>query len=505
MWAYISRAFIPPLVIALVAWQGPQYSLVALLALIATFIATGGRYRWLYILYMTIPRDIKILVRFVKLQLRIKSMERNNKTAYRAFTENAKKHPAKAAFYFEDQTWSYKKIDDLSGRVASAFHQLGYKRGDVVALVCHNRPEYVAIWMGLSRIGVIAALVNSNLKRKPLLHSITEALNGQCRAIIIEGGELADALSEIQNELPKEAMLFQLDKGSGFLQKAEDLNTILDGASPAGAGEKIEELGKPTDKLIYIYTSGTTGLPKAAVITHVRFMFMSLGVKYMLDIEPWDVIYNSLPLYHTAGGMIGVGHVLISGATMALRRKFSVTNFWKDCIKYRCTVAQYIGEICRYLLSAPEKPEDLNLDSKVGAVGFVPRYAGPVYPVGLIRVDEDSGEPIRDSQGLCISCEPGDILVSDEFGYFYFKDRTGDTFRWKGENVSTSEIPGAEGRAGMASVVGTFKLKKNDLQKEGYNPAVVPDPLFIMDSNTGEYKSLDAKLFQEIIDKKVRF
>ena len=78
----------------------------------------------------------------------------------------------------------------------------------------------------------------------------------------------------------------------------------------------------------------------------------------MLGITSEDVIYNSLPLYHTSGGMVGAGMVILKGSTMALRKKFSASNFWTDCIKYNCTVAQYIGEICRFLLLTQSKPTD---------------------------------------------------------------------------------------------------------------------------------------------------
>lgn len=220
----------------------------------------------------------------------------------------------------------------------------------------------------------------------------------------------------------------------------------------------------------------------------------------------------------TAGGMLGAGVVLLFGCTMALRKKFSASNFWSDCIKYNCTVAQYIGEICRFILLTPPKPEDTkhrvklmfgnglrpqiwrefqerfkikqigeaygatesntnlaNMDNTVGAVGFVPQVAKFLYPVDLIKCDEETGEPIRNEEGFCMRCEYGeagvfvgkispnhparnfsgysdkkasekkilrdvfktgdsyfnssDILVMDLYGYFYFKDRTGDTFR----------------------------------------------------------------------------
>jgi solute carrier family 27 fatty acid transporter 1/4 len=349
-----------------------------------------------------------------------------------------------------------------------------------------------------------------------------------------------------------------------------------------------------------------------------------------------------MPLYHSASGMLGLGQALLSGTTVVIRKKFSASNFWSDCIKYNVTVAQYIGEICRYLLAQPEKPEDkghkvramignglrvdiwqqfvdrfkiknicelygstegnanlINFDGKVGAVGFLPRLVDFLSPMKLVKVNRE-GEPIRDPKtGLLICCKPnepgefvsviykghpardfegyadassvrkkivhdvfrkgdsafrsGDVLVRDELGYFYFKDRQGDTFRWKGENVSTTEvegviskicnltdaavygvqIPGADGRVGMAAIAdpdgildldmlatqiikqlpsyarplfirikthidmtGTHKMKKTDLQEEAYDLSKVKDPLYYLCG--GKYIPFDQDAAQKL-------
>lgn len=362
-----------------------------------------------------------------------------------------------------------------------------------------------------------------------------------------------------------------------------------------------------------------------------------------------DRIYTPLPLYHTAGGIMAIGQALLHGNTIVIKKKFSASAYFNDCLKYKCTVAQYIGEMCRYILAVPPKKEDkehnirmifgnglrpqiwdefvkrfnisqvlefygategnaniLNVDNKTGAIGFVSRIIPSFYPISIIKVNAD-GEPIRNSKGLCQVCGPdepgvfigkitqndpsraylgyvdqkateskvvhdvfrkgdsaflsGDIVVSDELGYLYFKDRTGDTFRWKGENVSTSEVEGivsnfinyrdciiygvevqgAEGRAGMAAIydeqgtldinklatdikeqlpiyarplfvriltkidlTGTFKLKKKDLQEEGYNPRKIQDKLYYLDPKLG-YFTLTPDIYDQIQEGRIKF
>lgn len=278
----------------------------------------------------------------------------------RVFESIMAKHPNKTAFVMDDFVMTFKDVDRLSNQVAAYFHKKGFQRGDTIALVMENKPEYACFWLGLSKIGVVTALVNTNLRREVLIHSI-KAANSKG---IIFGLELNDAIRDIQND--EEIIKLQLfhHKGENQSMASEPgvllgtfLNPELDRQS---SDTMLSELakGKFKDRMVYIYTSGTTGMPKAAVISNSRYMFMVMGCSLMLEIRPSDIIYNSLPLYHTAGGMIGLGNVILRGSTMAIRRKFSATNFWTDCIKYRCTVAQYIGEICRYLLSAPTKPQD---------------------------------------------------------------------------------------------------------------------------------------------------
>lgn len=628
-------------------WLGLELplSLVAI-GLFGLYLVTGG-WRFTWVILRTLPRDLRGLYLLITLKYKIKRLTKANANLPSLFAQTVARHPNKAAFLYEDRVWTFRDVDEYSNAVANYFRDhAGYRQGDVVAIFMESRPEFVCIWLGLAKIGVIAALINFNLRLESLAHCIKIS---EAKAVIF-GGELVEAIRDVKQTLSREVPLYCSGKYSNGLLPSSHLDKLVDSSS---------KLAPPTpfikfkDRLFYIYTSGTTGLPKAAVVIHNRFYYMTMGIFRSFYMRHDDIIYDTLPLYHTAGGILGVGNCLINGCTLAVRRKFSASNFWSDCVKYNCTVVQYIGEICRYLLAQPERPVErqhrvrmafgnglrpqiwgefmkrfnikrigefygategnaniLNIDNTLGAVGFTTRLAPFMFPITLIRVDEATGEPIRDRNGVCIRAKPGesgelvgkiikgdpfrefdgyvnksatdkkiaydvfhkgdsafltgDILTMNEYGYFFFKDRTGDTFRWRGENVSTFEvetvisniikqrdsvaygveIPGVEGRAGMAAIVdesrsidlvalrrdlhkslpayarpvfirlmdevdttGTFKLKKTDLRKEGFNPSncKATDHLYYMDTKTGEYQPLTKQIYMDICRGKMRF
>ncbi len=541
---------------------------------------------------------------------------------------NAKRWPNKEAIVDAEGieksiTWS--EFDALANQVANWAVERGLKKGDRVALYMDNLPIYPVIWVGLGKIGVVTALINSNQEGKALTHSINVA---HSKAIITQAGK-TDPIAAIRSELPDDILLGTI--GPNITEGYEDLRAAWDDCSN-DPPQKPSDL-KAVDPLILIYTSGTTGLPKAAVITHIRSLGAGLVFARLGNITNHDTIYTALPLYHSAGGMIGVGSTFTTGAKMVVRRKFSASHFIPDCQKHGCTVAQYIGEALRYLLTTPKSKEDqnhklrfflgnglrpdiwdeiverynvnifefygategnvtlLNPYGMAHAVGYMPPILQKLLPYSIVKFDIENEEPIRNEKGFCERVSPGDIgeavgqirdndpvtefrgytnkeatakkilqnvfqtgdrffrtgdlLRMDDQGFVYFMDRIGDTFRWKGENVATTEvsevintvagikesivygveIPGHDGRAGMASLVleenfemqaltkaleelptyarpifvrilpepdltGTFKHQKARLKKEGYS-LELNEPLYIRDASSGEYLELN--------------
>jgi acyl-CoA synthetase (AMP-forming)/AMP-acid ligase II len=145
-----------------------------------------------------------------------------------------------------------------------------------------------------------------------------------------------------------------------FLPRAFSLDVELKKMSTERPPESIRRDAKisTSDMALLIYTSGTTGMPKAARVNHFSIMLRSLAFKYSMHLSMYDRLYCALPLYHTSGGNLAVGMMIFSGATLCISRRFSTTKFWDEVREYNCTVIQYIGEMCRYLLNAPAKAND---------------------------------------------------------------------------------------------------------------------------------------------------
>jgi fatty-acyl-CoA synthase len=528
-------------------------------------------------------------------------------------------------------TWG--ALDEYANRVAQWALSEGLGRGDVVGFSMENRPEYVAIWLGLSRVGVISALFNTNLSGDSLAHCVREAAPRHW----IVGEELLEAAETALPELEKPPKCFvsgpsgSTGRGAG---EHEDFDALLLAASPAPVPKEVREPLRSGDGLCLIYTSGTTGMPKAARISHGKAITVGMGGKIAQDLTTSDRVYCCLPLYHSAGGLMAVGAALFAGGALVIAKRFSATRFWSDCTQNDVTSIQYIGELCRYLLNSPEHPDErrhsirtalgnglrpevwpafqkrfaipkivefygategntalVNFDGKVGAVGQMPAFLRKIAGIEILRFDIESEEVLRNEDGTCQRAavgeagefavkiskttrfegytnpeatekkilrdvfkkgdayfRSGDLLRLDEEGYFYFVDRIGDTFRWKGENVATSEvsevlsveqgvheanvygvaIEGMDGRAGMAALVtdasfdlgslgrrivadlafyarpvfirllpemeitGTFKHRKVDLVREGFDPETVPDPVFYLNPDFDPESDPDA-------------
>ena len=548
-------------------------------------------------------------------------------------------HRERPALLGEGQHFSYRQLAARVSRIGRWGIAQGFGAGDVVCLLMPNCPEYVAIWLGLSRLGCVVALINTNLVGDGLLHSIRTVRSSG----LIIGGGLVGAVGGIADRLAPETRIWVY--GEAPCGDWPRLEPQVAGCAEAPLSAAERALPAPRDQALLIYTSGTTGAPKAARVTHARVIEWSFWFAGMMAAQPTDRLYDCLPLYHSTGGIVAIGAMLVRGGSVLISARFSASRFWADVVDGDCTIFQYIGELCRYLVGSPPDPRErrhrlrlacgnglqgdvwtafvercgvprilefyaategsvslYNCEGKPGAIGRVPPMLAQRFPVRLIRCDAETGEPLRDAEGLCIACGPdevgeaigqvldatrsparqfdgytdagasarkllgdvfaagdrwfrtGDLMRRDAAGYYYFVDRIGDTFRWKGENVATTEVadvirgapgvrdavvygvtvPGHEGRAGMAAITaderfdlaglrahlaarlpgyaqplfvrvcaaldltGTFKLANGRMVREGYEEAA--DPVWFNDRETGRFIACDAALSRSISD-----
>ncbi|MET0923853.1 MAG: long-chain-acyl-CoA synthetase [Xanthobacteraceae bacterium] len=552
--------------------------------------------------------------------------------------ELAEKYRDAPALLSDRERMSYRELAERSNRYARWALAQGLGKGDAICLLMPNRPEFMALWLGVTRVGGVVALVNTHLSGPALAYCINVV---HPRHIVVADALLAQ-FDTARAHIMSDAKLWLHGEADANLPRIDREVDALPG-DPLADGERRRLTIE--DRALYIYTSGTTGLPKAANVNHYRLMLASHAFSGVMDTRADDRMYDCLPMYHTAGGVVATGAVLINGGAVVIRERFSAHEFWDDVARWECTLFQYIGELCRYLINSPPHPKErehrlrlacgnglrpdiwaqfqrrfripriiefygategnvtmFNFDGKEGAVGRIPWFVAHRFPTKVVRFDVETQQPVRDERGLCIECavgEPGevigkvlkdaskpgarfegyatqaetdrkilrdvfekgdvwfrtgDLMRKDAHGYFFFVDRIGDTFRWKGENVSTTEveeaigqfpdaletnvygveIPGRDGRAGMAAMVAkehfnltafrdhlieqlpeyarpvfvrlrgeidvtaTFKQKKIDLVKEGFDPAVSSDPIYFNDPAAQAFVLLDDALYQRI-------
>jgi fatty-acyl-CoA synthase len=539
------------------------------------------------------------------------------------------------ALLSDDENLSFRELTERANRYARWALAQRLQKGDTVCLLMANKPEYIAVWLGITRAGGVAALLNTHLVGASLAHCIDIV---EPKHIIVASDFVETFERARPNLATRPTIWFH---GFGTTSRRDVAAALIDLSGHALDGhEKVPV--SVDERALYVYTSGTTGLPKAAKITHYRLMMWTHWFAGMMETRPVDRMYNCLPMYHSIGGAVATGAVLVNGGSVAIRDKFSASRFWDDIARFDCTLFQYIGELCRYLLLAPPHPHEarhqlrlccgnglrrdiweefrqrfripqilefyaateanislFNVEGRAGAIGRTPPFIAHRSALALIKFDVEGNVPMRDQDGFCMRCaanetgeaigricgdaatrfdgytddaatekkilrdvfergdawfRTGDLMRQDDSNFYFFVDRIGDTFRWKGENVATVEvaaavtafpgivdanvygvvIPGADGRAGMAEIVyhgsidllafrehlaqhlpryahpvllrlqkeidltPTFKPLKCRGGQDGYDPSTCPDRLYVNDPERAAYVPLDQRLYERI-------
>ena len=536
---------------------------------------------------------------------------------------------------WQSMAFSYGESNRRVNRLANALAERGVGAGDHVAVLMDNHPDYLTSLVALNRLGAVGVLLNAGASGEALEHALRA---GEARTIIVDLAHLDAAVPIVDAENILLLGARALD-ASCF-----DFETLVSAMSEELRGDLEPNPGRADDLALLLYTSGTTGMPKAARITNRRWFTAATASAVAAGLSHTDTVYCCLPLYHATGLLLGAGGALVGGCRLAIGKKFSTSNFWADVHRFGVTVVFYVGEVCRYLISAPEMGNEKNhsirlfmgnglradvwsqlihrfgrvrilelygstegnvvlanlTGEKVGSVGRVPLGLATIelvrYDVAVDRFERDEGGSLipcdDDEPGMLLAkirtnnpltrfdgytdrgategrivrdafmpgdqwFVTGDLLKRDEDGDFWFVDRVGDTFRWKGENVSTEEvgkviqraacvgltsvygvqIDGHEGRAGVAAgqlsnghrfdakevfdlvetclapaarprfiriidefeTTASYKVVKHRLQSEGVNPTEIGDKVYWYNSEKRTYTTLAKNRYKTVI------
>ncbi|KAF3688702.1 Very long-chain acyl-CoA synthetase [Channa argus] len=545
----------------------------------------------LFFFFPYLIQDVHYVLAKLKLTRRLIKYKQNNYTILDRFLDVVKTQPNKPFVYFNDETFTYKDADELSNKAARVFLQNKVvTEGDTVALFDRNEPMFLWLWLGLVKIGCSVAFLNYNIRSKSLLH----CLNCSGAKTLVAGAELQAAVEEVlPNLLEQQVTVFILADSC----KTAGMETFKDKMSRTSSEPLPKNLRSHLTlqtPAAYIYTSGTTGTTFALRSKFSASQFWDDCRRYNITV----ILYIGEIMRYlcsTPKKINDKSHKVRLAIGNGIR-----ADVWRDFI------IRFGNVHIREFYGATDGNFSLiNYSNKVGAVGRENFLNKKLFPYALIKYDIDKGGPIRDSSGLCIEAakgEPGllvteitlrtpfpgylgdlqqtekkmlhnvfkkgdlyvntgDQLRVDIDNFVYFQDRVGDTFRWKGENVATTEVtdvisladcikeanvygvkvPGQEGRVGMAAVVlrdgqmfdsvevfkhvenflpvyarprflriqsslditGTFKHLKVKLMEEGFNPNQIPDPLYFLSEKEKNYVPLTLEIFNSLITGKI--
>jgi acyl-CoA synthetase (AMP-forming)/AMP-acid ligase II len=241
------------------------------------------------------------------------------------FERQASKYPKCLQFYNIEGESSVmlEELEIQANRVAAWGLKMGLKQKDVVCLMMHNSSDFVAFWLGMAKIGVSTALLNTNSQGNGFLHSVEVSIkDSPVKIVVIEDTIISTLSSELADLAAKHVSCFN------WSDLSEELATLPSSRPSSSLRNTVRE----RDALLFIFTSGTTGLPKAAKISHTKFYISGLPLIYLGYLALGVRMYCCLPLYHSAGGMVGVSACIQTGATMVIRSAMH-NNYHQKCVE----------------------------------------------------------------------------------------------------------------------------------------------------------------------------
>jgi fatty-acyl-CoA synthase len=399
--------------------------------------------------------------------------------------------------YFEDSFTSWRDHLKHGAAVAATLRKrLDPTRPPHVGVLLENTPFFSAMLVAAGMSGIVPVGLNPVRRGAALARDIARA---DCQMVLADS-KSAETLADIE--------YVNVDSP----EWADEVASHRD-------AEPSFQAATATDLFMLIFTSGTSGEPKAVKCSHGKVAIAGVTMTQRFDLGRDDVCYVSMPLFHSNAVLVGWAVAVACQGSMALRRKFSASNFLVDVRRYGATYANYVGKPLSYVLATPEQPDDADSPLRAvygneGVPGDVERFGrrfgcvvqdgfgsteggvaigrtpdsppgalGPL-PEGVEIVDPETGEPCpagvvgelvnragpgrfegyyndeaaeaeRMAGGVYHS---GDLAYRDDAGYAYFAGRLGDWMRVDGENLGAAPIERVLSRYPDAAEVAVYAV-----------------------------------------------
>ncbi len=401
-----------------------------------------------------------------------------------------------------ERTITYRSFDESANRYANGLRDLGLGKGEKLAVMLPNYPEYLYLLFGAAKIGAVVVPINTAYKGDLLAHII----NNSDAQILVVDKPFVGAVNAIASSLRKLklVMVYTGESLDGF-EMPRPLEWLHLDALDEAENNKPDANVRHIDPVMILYTGGTTGLSKGVVMTNHFYYFYARMVARSIGYTEEDISYTCMPLFHVNAQIGSTVSALYAGAQVALYQRFSASTFWDEIRSSGATIFLGMGAVGNILMKNPPTPVDQENHVRLAVIvppptdleGFEQRFGlrviyetfgmteGLIIPPKLykprkpgccgkpvdeyeVRIVDDDDLPLGPHQTGEIIVRPrepytmmseyykmpeatlevfrnlwfhtGDHGYFDEDGFLYYVGRKKDAIRRRGENISAYEI-----------------------------------------------------------------
>jgi fatty-acyl-CoA synthase len=303
------------------------------------------------------------------------------------------KNPDKPAIVFGDETLTYRQLADGADRVASVLAHRGIGKGDAVAYLGENSPQFLQVMFGAAQLGAVFTPVNTRLAPPEIAHVLVDS---GARALVLD----PELLERVMPGVEAGRVAHVIVTGEGMPQHP-GLARLVD---EAPGGHTVADVALD-DPAAVIYTSGTTGKPKGAVLTHGNLTWVALNCIVDYDVVSTDVSLMISPLFHVASLGMGALPVILKGATLVLEKGFEPGRALAQIQRHGVTMLSGVPTTYQLMADHPDWARtDLSTLQKLTC-------GGSAVPTRILNAYEERGLSFSQGYGMT-ETSPGATSLS---------------------------------------------------------------------------------------------